>query len=395
MLPEAPSERDFHALGLPPDAKQAEVKRAYRALVKLWHPDRHHLKPYEVRARAEEKFKQIDEAYKRISRSWAKRPDYAQGPRPGKPGGRRETPGREPRPENKYQNDMYPRIRAARLVPAAVLAAVLFVLVYQLASLFLCQEQEADQPIPVSDGVPSGPGDFTPPSSLAPESAPGEAHAKRTPAAPPPPSEKLLLSPEPSKPFFTIGSTSAEVLRVQGAPSRIQGQTWVYGLSEVRFRHGRVWQYNNFDGSLRVRLLPAGADERAAPADFTIGSTEDDVLRAQGTPTRVERDKWFYGFSTVRFQDGRVREYDNHFGHLKVRLLPSTRETPPKPFFTIGSTTDEVLAVQGTPSSVQGNIWSFNFSSIFFRDGKVQYVTDLDGVLHYLPPEEYGKAPGS
>ncbi|ARV61949.1 molecular chaperone DnaJ [Nostocales cyanobacterium HT-58-2] len=54
----------YSILGLEPGALPAEVKQAYRKLVKIWHPDRfpHPQKKQE----AEEKIKQINEAYNKL-----------------------------------------------------------------------------------------------------------------------------------------------------------------------------------------------------------------------------------------------------------------------------------------------------------------------------------------
>lgn len=54
----------YSILGLLPGASPAEVKRAYRKLVKIWHPDRfsHPQKKQE----AEQKIKQINEAYNKL-----------------------------------------------------------------------------------------------------------------------------------------------------------------------------------------------------------------------------------------------------------------------------------------------------------------------------------------
>jgi hypothetical protein len=41
-------------------------------------------------------------------------------------------------------------------------------------------------------------------------------------------------------PFFTIGSTKAEVVRVQGTPDSQNNYLFRYGDSEVRFQHDRV-----------------------------------------------------------------------------------------------------------------------------------------------------------
>ncbi len=56
--------KDYYAiLGVPRDASQEEIKQAYRRLVKQWHPDLHP----ENRKEAEERFKEIQEAYEVLS----------------------------------------------------------------------------------------------------------------------------------------------------------------------------------------------------------------------------------------------------------------------------------------------------------------------------------------
>lgn len=55
------AKRDYYeVLGVSRDASQEEIKSAFRRLAKQWHPDRH---PSEKKKEAEEKFKEIAEAY--------------------------------------------------------------------------------------------------------------------------------------------------------------------------------------------------------------------------------------------------------------------------------------------------------------------------------------------
>ena len=58
--------RAYTTLGLQPGASQAEVKEAYRTLVKKWHPDLFVNKP-QLQKQAEEKMQLINEAYKTIT----------------------------------------------------------------------------------------------------------------------------------------------------------------------------------------------------------------------------------------------------------------------------------------------------------------------------------------
>ncbi|MGA3117546.1 MAG: J domain-containing protein [Syntrophobacteraceae bacterium] len=409
MAPEVLLEADFRILGLEPGAKPSEVRQAYRTLVKKWHPDRHYSKPYETRAFAEKKFREIDEAYRHISGSWKKTPRLAGG-RAGSEDRRAPGPGTGPyaaqRPGTKARATPSTRIRAkidirpfsgAKIVvPVLLLAAAVFILT-QLPSFFPdnAVDKETLGP-PTVEHSPEARG----PDSPKPSEATGPQPSVDLTAPPSSVAPPALLEPQPAPPsaFFTIGSPASEVLSIQGSPSRIQGQTWTYGLSEIQFRNGRVWKFNNFDGSLRVRMQPSVPEDPApAPAYITIGSSEEEVLLVQGTPTRVERDKWFYGFSELVFKNGRVVEYDNYFGNLKIRVLPSALSGPEPSgnFFTIGSTPDEVLALQGTPTAIHGDRWSFDFAVVIFRDGKVHDVTSSDGTLRFIAPKKTGDTEGS
>ena len=56
---------------------------------------------------------------------------------------------------------------------------------------------------------------------------------------------------------------------------------------------------------------------------FTIGSTENEVLDVMGDPTSLNNigpyKTYYYELSTVTFQNGKVRDYNND-GNLKVRV---------------------------------------------------------------------------
>ena len=60
--------RCYEILGLKPGASLKEVKQAYRRLVKKWHPDLFFQHP-QMQRKAQEKLRQINEAYKELSSS--------------------------------------------------------------------------------------------------------------------------------------------------------------------------------------------------------------------------------------------------------------------------------------------------------------------------------------
>ncbi len=393
MDPEAFSESDFRLLGLKPGSKPSEVRQAYRTLVKKWHPDRHHSKPYATQALAEKKFREIDEAYRRIARSWAKTPRPAKSTPAASHASSAQTglraktrPRRAPVRRSRRRIDFRSFFTGKIILPALLLTATIFILT-QIPSFF---PDTADDTETHGPQVAENPATDKNPSIQEPSEAVGPLASADLAPSPPKVLSPPLLQPQPEAPsaFFTLGSTSSEVLNIQGDPSRVQGQTWFYGLSEIQFRNGRVWRFDNFDGSLRVRMQPEIPKDREIPPHVTIGSSEEDVLLVQGTPTKVEDNICFYGFAELVYKNGRVAEYDNYFGRLKMRILPSTQSEPPKQFFTIGSTQDEVLDIQGTPTSIHGNRWSFNFAVVTFLDGKVNTVANADESLRFIAPAQ-------
>ena len=410
IQPEKISDKDFLILGLKPEASQVEVKRAYRSLVRRLHPDRFQQRSSLERREAEEKLKEVTGAYRRISRGWASGGLSANSPKVKKETFDAErTPGEKAKPKpapagslaigiaalkkwlvilrNRFDPQLLPQ-RYRPLVGLLLLLVVLFAIVV-LPRMDPSVSRPA-KPASERDAAPS-------PSSsrlesedlpLAPLPSPDEYDAMETGPLPRSSSERASPFPlDASADTFTLGSVQEDVLRIQGPPTEIRGQTWVYGLSDVYFKDGRVWRYNNFDGSLKVSVLPSNAPVDPPPQFFTLGSTVDEVLTVQGTPTRIEGNRWYYGFSEILFRDGRVSSFDNFFGNLRIQILPSDPSILPNTggTFTVGSTRDEVLAIEGTPMSIQGNFWFYRSSSILFRDGRVEHVSNSGGDLHFVP----------
>jgi hypothetical protein len=407
------SDQDFRTLGLVQGASREEVKKAYRDMAKRWHPDRFQGRTIREQQRAEEMFKEIAAAYRRISGAWkgAKQEAKDDGKAPsGPPPENRDAKVRDSSTSDYTAHTEAPRKRKAadafrRFSPH--LGKVRHIKRYQVAALllapFLAVALIAGLHNPPMDQSRSSQRDGASPTVIVSEPKAATAlgasanrdsgPAETLSSAPPSLSPSRAPSPAADS-YFTMGSIQAEVLRIQGIPTRVRGQVWIYGLSEVHFKDGRVSRFDNFDGNLRVRLIPSTAVQTSPPEFFSLGSTMDEVLAAQGaTPARVDARRWHYGFSEVRFKDNRVIGFDNFFGDLRIKMLPSPQCGPAKSgeYFTIGSNQNEVLAIQGTPSSVQGNLWFYQFSNVLFRDGKVQSIVDSGGSLRFRPPEDTAK----
>ncbi|GJH40163.1 hypothetical protein RCZ04_07130 [Capnocytophaga sp. HP1101] len=65
---QTPNENAYTILGIRPEATDAEVKQAYRNMAKKYHPDRVITEDEAIKKGAEEKFKQVQQAYEQIAR---------------------------------------------------------------------------------------------------------------------------------------------------------------------------------------------------------------------------------------------------------------------------------------------------------------------------------------
>jgi hypothetical protein len=105
----------------------------------------------------------------------------------------------------------------------------------------------------------------------------------------------------------------------------------------------------------------------------TVGSTRDEVLAQQGTPTATSDDKLVYGTSELYLKDGRVVGWriDPLSSPIRVKLWPQSPVDPDLDYFTVNSSKDEVLVVQGTPTKFSEDKFEYGDSVVFFRNNRV------------------------
>lgn len=119
---------------------------------------------------------------------------------------------------------------------------------------------------------------------------------------------------------------------------------------------------------------------RETEEHFTVGSTLGDVIAVQGAPTSIEGDVWHYGQSKVYMEKGAVAKWENDSDSpLKAYIMPTSRNPSVKQF-SIGSSKQEVRAVQGAPLTENENMWEYRISRIYFKNQKVSgwYDSPLD-----------------
>lgn len=165
--------------------------------------------------------------------------------------------------------------------------------------------------------------------------------------------------------LWGIGARRALVLKIQGQPvstdryDAICKEVLYYDKSQVELNNGIVVNYEDFDHKLKAVPPNTPLPSSTASSTWDLGSTKDDVFRIQGTPTRVvnyeysERETLYYGSSTVELAKQQVIGYRNEGGNLRVRTVPINSNPANGNLWTLSSSREDVLRVQGTPTEVR------------------------------------------
>ena len=262
--------------GLTRAATPTEIKGAYRTLAKVWHPDRF---PGDenLRRKAEEKLKEINSAYQLLISTPA--PDtYSEPVRPAPQAEAYQRPAsaasgktsyRRPH-TNQYSASSSPKRSTIRKPLIAVAAAILVAVGVWISvrhgrmSTFGSWAAE----MMAGHGADSS---STPNANVAlPSAAAGQNNSKKQPSSPATNNStaradkaglrtkdavaskaSLVVYPDedPRAPHFTVGSSKSDVIRIQGTPTKVASDVFVYGLSEVFFKNGRVESWHTDPGT--------------------------------------------------------------------------------------------------------------------------------------------------
>ena len=210
--------------------------------------------------------------------------------------------------------------------------------------------------------------------------------------------------------LWSQGTTREFLLAVQGPPTDVVQQDTLckeiyrYDDSEVEIRHGLVTQYNNRDNNLNASpMADMSSIDRSnfrRAGYWALGSTVEDILSIQGTPTRVKNyealdtDIFYYDHNLVELHNDIVVGYSNFDNQLKIdinamipeighdAIAPTTANT-----WSIGSPRAEVFKIQGTPSQVERSdndcveTLHYEDSTVDLRNGRVQEYDNFSNNL--------------
>ncbi len=106
---------------------------------------------------------------------------------------------------------------------------------------------------------------------------------------------------------------------------------------------------------------------------ITVGSTQEEVLALLGTPTAALENKFVYGRSELYFKNDNVVGWriDPVSSPIRVKLWPESPIGTSQDYFTVGSSKDVVLVVQGTPTAFSADKFEYGGSEVYFRNNRV------------------------
>lgn len=286
--------RSYATLGLPPGSAWADIRSAYKALIREWHPD-HFQQHGGNRSNAEERTMEITRAYKTLA-------DYYR------------IHGSTPLyPSSAPSNTSTMQPPAGHTAPAETastapasnigrdsdsiltegnrwkIALILFLLV--LLAYFWFQHD------PIEPEIDSQASALDTTQAVAGE--PAKLH--------------------PADKFFTRGSRLGEVYAIQGIPSKTEAGIWHYGNSRVYFSNGVVSRWDEHpDNPLRASLEIDPVS--TARVFIQRGSTKAEVRALQGSPWSQTEREWTYGSSRIFFNDEVVVDWkDSPLHPLKIQ----------------------------------------------------------------------------
>ena len=254
-------------LGVKSSATQKELQVAYRKCANLWHPDRFQQSSKAERAASEKRMREINTAYQLLLQYFTKH-----GHLPGYKMPFEDEPemAHQREPENVYREHsetVRQKSETTEQTNTPVrkksrkggISAILLVLVFVYYVFFMpVSDDQRQGTFGISDmntsqqRVDSNNAVLSDPQNPAPdkindlaENKPKEEpqylfSSKEKSAFDRSAFEKPPEDDEKIKTYFTYGDPPGKVYEVQGVPTKIDGDIWYYGKSEVHFSKGRV-----------------------------------------------------------------------------------------------------------------------------------------------------------
>jgi len=245
----------YRILGISPSCSWPDLRKTYKKSIQKWHPDRFDDDSKEKEV-AIDKIKSINIAYKQIHKYYqdngtlppVEEPTRAK-PTKKEPAARPETPTKPqtstPGSAARKKPAGSKKTSKATYISSTILLTTLGASYYFFADNFYLEKtkttqsnislsNQAGQPHPSSSDINSTEKPAMPLKHLK-DNLTLETPTENTQLIQKSPYENPQLEA-----FFTSGSSIADVIDIQGAPTKTEGDVWFYGNSEVHFKNGEV-----------------------------------------------------------------------------------------------------------------------------------------------------------
>jgi len=345
----------YDALGLVPGAGPLEIQRAYRRLMRRWHPDLFN-PGSPMQATAEDITKAANEAFeqlyrRKLYRRFAPRPRPPEPARGGAAAKREKAAAARVRPAQVWKGIR--RWTAAAVVAGFAVAAVAIAL-------------RSAKPVPKGEAAPAAPVSAAA-AAVAdpPREAPGPG-IRRVPQAP------RALSARKVEGLSRLEERERALARTgPGMPvARPRGAQAPDGFPAREIQGGRA-HVRPASLALSTRAFSAAVARADALFDFfEIGDPRARVLAVQGEPDDACDGILRYGSALVYLEDGVVSGWSDDEARLRVRSW-TVIEPVSIDFFSVGSTPADVVRAQGLPGQVTASAYYYGSSAVYFRDARV------------------------
>lgn len=210
----------YKTLNAKPYCNVKELRKAYKIQIQKWHPDKHINDPTK-KVFAEQKTIRVNQAYKHLLHQYRK---FGQ---PVKPVNTIQKPKSVIIPTHKSDTAHTKKAVKANDSPYKGYLPI-FLPIFMttlMIILYLNEAQESAEKNHVDTNLETAKSSIQPNNSLSISS---DAYSDPS------------LSSEEELSFYTEGSSTKDVITVQGVPSEIKDNKWFYGKSEVHFKNGKV-----------------------------------------------------------------------------------------------------------------------------------------------------------
>jgi hypothetical protein len=325
----------FRVLEISPNAAEEEIRNAHRVMVKVWHPDRFQ-GDARMRAAAEAKLKEINAAYDLLTSRTSAGASGRQRPPQGGTAQKRTVRPRTTAPAARSGFTSAQIRFGLGLAFKCLLGLIALLLCRYLWIAFDVRNTTSEAASTVLD--------YSKDKLNGPLAAP----KRRFLAAIEDDLERLGFSKPAPQPTAVL---QAEPPASVGSPR--SGHTTAANPGTRPAANGRA-------------TLPK------VHSFITVGSTRDEILDQVGTPTDETANKLVYGRSELYLKDNSVVGWHIDLASpIRVKLWPSTAVDPTLDSFTVGSSRDVVLVVQGTPTSFSEDKFEYGGSVVNFQNRRV------------------------